>query len=392
MLLDFKDIPAGNTGGDGQDQFELFSRDFLNAIGFKIIQHPSRGADRKKDMIVSGKFEGTKDIWWLVSCKHNAHSKSRHAVNDTDEPDIITRLEVNKCKGFILVSSTTSTPNLSNNLHDLRHKFQSEIFDHRRIEDYIFRKVERHHLVWRYFENSYNIHKDKFIERQETTKMNPTISNSTSSNLTEDDVLRICMTANILIELEKIKQGYSQSNWDKRADVLGELYKYSDHTNLKIANSVFSFLSSVADDTRSGMTSEVALSVFSLTLDFFPYSENPEDKKKIIELGNQCANIAFSMIYDTTIHRQDYNVAMYGLTILKYIYKKGKQQQLKELIDKVNETYREIEETLNRPERTDLGNAKDLVKTFRDDIEEGTLSFPYLPDHLMKLIYADKKQ
>ncbi len=390
MILDFKDIPAGNTGGDGQDQFELFSRDFCKAIGFKIVQHPSRGADRKKDMIVSGKFEGTKDIWWLVSCKHNAHSKTRRAVNDTDESDLITRLVVNKCKGFIGIYSTIATPNLSNNLHDLRNKYQSEVFDHRRIEDYIFEKVERHHLVWRYFENSYNKHKDKFKVNQPKNNMKSPKS-KTATTLTEDDILRISMTAIILIELEKIKQQYANSNWDKRADTLGELYKYSDHTNLKIAEAVFSFLSNVADGTRSGMTSEVALSVFSLALDFFPYSESPKDKKKIIELGNQCANIAFSMVYDTTIHRQDYNVAMYGLTILKYIYKKGKELKLKALIDKVNETYHEIEETLKRPERNDLGNAKDLVKAFRDDIEKGTLSFPYLPDHLMKLIYADKK-
>jgi hypothetical protein len=390
MILDFKDIDSGNKGGDGQDQFELFSRDFLKAIGFKIIQHPSRGADRKKDMIVGGKFEGIKDIRWLVSCKHNAHSKTRHAVNDTDEPNIITRLEVNKCEGFIGIYSTIASTNLSNNLNDLKHKYKSEIFDHRRIEDYIFEKVERHHLVWRYFENSYNKNKGKFKVQQPKDNMKAAKS-MTTSTLTEDDVLRISMTAIILIELEKIKQQYGKSDWDIRADALGELYKYSAHTNLKIADAVYSFLSDVANGTRSGITSEVALSVFSLILDFFPYSENPKDKKKIIELGKQCANIAFSMIYDTTIHRQDYNVAMYGLTILKFIYKKGKQQKIKELIDKVDEIYIKIEETLRRPERNDLQNAKDMVKTFKEDIEEGSLSFPYLPDHLMKLIYSDKK-
>jgi len=388
MILDFKDIPAGNTGGDGQDQFEFFARDFLKALGFKIIQHPSRGADRKKDIIVSGSFEGTNDIWWLVSCKHNAHSKSYHAVNDTDESDITTRLKVHKCQGFIGVYSTITTSNLSNNLHDLRDDFPSEVFDHRRIEDYIFEKVERHHLVWRYFENSYNKHKDKVVVKID--KMKSTKSTNIT-NLTEDDYLRISITALIIIELEKIKQQYSKSNWDKRVEVLSELYKYSEHSNFRIAEAVFSFLSNVADGTRSGMTSEVALSVFSLTLEFFPYSNYKEDQEKIIELGNQCTNIAFNMIYDSTIHMQDFNVTMYGLTILKYVYKKGKEQKLKELKDKVIETYKEIENTLNRPERTDLGYAIDLVKVFKDDIELGTLTFPPLPNHLMELIYKDNE-
>ena len=82
---------------------------------------------------------------------------------------------------------------------------------------------------------------------------------------------------------------------------------------------------------------------------------------------------------------------MYGLTILKYIHKKGKQKKLKKLIDKVNETYNEIEQTLQRPERNDLGDALELIRVFKADIEEGTLSFPSLPGNLMKLVYSKRK-
>ena len=59
------------------------------------------------------------------------------------------------------------------------------------------------------------------------------------------------------------------------------------------------------------------------------------------------------------------------------------------LIQKVNSTYNEIEETLQRPAQNDLGNAWDLVKVFKADIKEGTLSFPPLPEHLHKLIYPN---
>ncbi|MEI6348876.1 MAG: hypothetical protein WCP69_13090 [Bacteroidota bacterium] len=389
MILDFKDIPAGNKGGDGQDQFELFGRYFLKAIGFKIIQHPNRGADRKKDMIVFGKFEGTNDIQWLVSCKHNAHSKSRHAVNEIDEPNIIDRLRINKCKGFIGIYSTIATSNLSNNLYDLKDDLISEIFDHRRIEDYIFQKVERHHLACRYFENSYNKHKDKFFNKQLSENMK-TVKNNVI--LSEEDVLRICKTALIIIEIGRIKEKFFKLNWDKRADVLDELYQYSEHTNIKIANAVYSFLLDVVDATRSGITTKVALSVFSLTIDFFPYSEKRKDKKEIIELGYQCINIGYNIIYDSTIHRKDYNVTMYGLTILKYIYKKGKQQKLKPLTEKVNETYKEIEQVLLRQDRPDKGDSLQLVLEFKADIEERSLSFPMLSDNLMKLIYPDEKK
>jgi hypothetical protein len=159
-----------------------------------------------------------------------------------------------------------------------------------------------------------------------------------------------------------------------------------------VAVDVFKFLSIAADQTRGGMTTDVASSIFSSILDFFPYSDSEDDNDKTIELANECSNIAFSLLYDTTIYLKNYDIAMYGLTILKYIYKKGKHQKLQPLIDKVNETYAEIEQTLQRPERNDLGEALQLVKEFRNDIEEGTLSFSPLSENLMKLIYSDRQQ
>jgi hypothetical protein len=52
MLLDFKEIPKANEGSGLQDTFELFGRDFLEDIGYQIIQEPDRGADGRKDLIV----------------------------------------------------------------------------------------------------------------------------------------------------------------------------------------------------------------------------------------------------------------------------------------------------------------------------------------------------
>lgn len=40
MVLDFKEIPEANTGSGLQDTFELFTRDFLSFLGYRIIQDP----------------------------------------------------------------------------------------------------------------------------------------------------------------------------------------------------------------------------------------------------------------------------------------------------------------------------------------------------------------
>ena len=147
-----------------------------------------------------------------------------------------------------------------------------------------------------------------------------------------------------------------------------------------------------ADQTRGGMPTDVVISIFSSILNFFPYPDNEADNEKTIELANECVNIAFSLVYDSTIYLKNYDIVMYGLTILKYIYKKGKHQNIQPLIDKVNDTYKEIEQTLQRSKQNDLSEALQLVREFKADIEKGTLSFPPLSDNLMKLIYMDRKQ
>lgn len=72
-VLDFKEIPGGNLAGGDSDMFELFARDFLSFLGYEIDEHPSRGPDGGKDLIVRETRKGIggeTSIRWLVSCKH----------------------------------------------------------------------------------------------------------------------------------------------------------------------------------------------------------------------------------------------------------------------------------------------------------------------------------
>jgi hypothetical protein len=98
-----------------------------------------------------------------------------------------------------------------------------------------------------------------------------------------------------------------------------------------------------------------------------------KDEEKIIELGDFCINIAYGMIYDAAIYLKDYKILMDGLTILKYIYRKGNKANLSTLIDKVDKTY--------------LNISLDFVRVFKEDIKAGPLTYPPLPEHLHKIIY-----
>lgn len=198
-------------------------------------------------------------------------------------------------------------------------------------------------------------------------------------------------SAIIILELEKIKEEYFNANSSEHYNIIDKLTKYQNHTNYRVAVAVFDFLYAIAGQTRSGMTEDTALAVFSTILNFFPASRDPKNRNKIIKLSDQCINIAYSMVYDALIYLKNYRVAMFGLTIIKYIYKKGKEEKIETLIEKTISIYLEIEETLKRPERNDLQNGLELVLNFKADLEVGSLAFPPLPDHLKALLDKQKK-
>lgn len=76
--LDFKEIPQANLANGKQDTFEMFAREFLELVGYKVLSGPDRGSDLGRDLIVletrSG-VGGETYVRWLVSCKHKAHSE-----------------------------------------------------------------------------------------------------------------------------------------------------------------------------------------------------------------------------------------------------------------------------------------------------------------------------
>ena len=153
MLLDFREIPQANVGGGLQDTFELFTRDFLAYLGYRIVQDPDRGADGKKDLIVDEIIKGITSeytIRWLVSCKHYAHSGA--AVKDSDEINISERLKQHSCDGFMGVYSTLAATSLTGLLSGIKNY---QIFDREKIESRLLSNIEGYRLAARYFPQSF---------------------------------------------------------------------------------------------------------------------------------------------------------------------------------------------------------------------------------------------
>lgn len=159
MILDFKEIPEANRGGGLQDTFELFARDFLHYLGYKIIENPDRGPDGKKDMIIEERIASIAsdyNLRWLVSCKHFAHTGA--SVKDSDEINIAERLKQHKCDGFMGFYSTLCSSGLNsllNNLTDTTGRRNTYVYDHEMIEGLLLRDRAGMELAARYFPISF---------------------------------------------------------------------------------------------------------------------------------------------------------------------------------------------------------------------------------------------
>jgi hypothetical protein len=89
----------------------------------------------------------------MVSCKHYAHSGK--SVSDTDEPNIIDRVHVHGCDGFIGFYSTLPATSLGSNFEGLKSRIQIQSFDREAIEKVLLESPEGLKLASRYFPASY---------------------------------------------------------------------------------------------------------------------------------------------------------------------------------------------------------------------------------------------
>lgn len=156
-VLDFTEIPKPSSGPN-RDSFELFGREFLEAIGFEIVEPPDRGADGRRDLIVKECRVGPggeTEVRHLVSCKHLAHSG--RSVKPPDEVDLRTRLDLCSCDGFIGFYSTLCSSGLADIFNGYRSKkaFHCKIYDNELIERRLLMDEKGHKIAARFMPRSF---------------------------------------------------------------------------------------------------------------------------------------------------------------------------------------------------------------------------------------------
>lgn len=105
--------------------------------------------------------------------------------------------------------------------------------------------------------------------------------------MTEEKILVIAKNSIVIVEIKKIKKQYLGANWDKWPDILGQLNKFINHSNHRLALDIFEFLSLIPGQIRGGMTYDLGTSVFGIVLDFFPsFYDEEKDHKQLNLLKN----------------------------------------------------------------------------------------------------------
>lgn len=151
-MIDYKEM------NDDGEQWELFARDFFEALGYTIDNPPDRGADGGKDLLISESIKGRFSSYtfkWLVSCKNFIQSSK--SVSERDEINIQERCDGFRADGFIGFYSTIASSGLNQRLTQLKsnNKIKDyKIFDGKYIENVLV-SHGLSKLMLRYFPESY---------------------------------------------------------------------------------------------------------------------------------------------------------------------------------------------------------------------------------------------
>jgi hypothetical protein len=388
MTIDFTEIPVSNKDAKAQDIFEKFSRDFLEILGYEIVLDPTRGADGGLDIKVKETRQGIggkTDVFWLVSCKHYAHTGT--SVTVPVENNILDRITTKGCKGFIGLYTTIANTTLQTMLSGLGIEYQ--LFDNEKIEKIVINERKYETLFARFFPNSYVKWKKIYRDIGVNVKAN---FEDERKKLTSEDVFQISKSAVITVEIIKIFEEFRDADWQVRKSIIKKLYKYSQHSDYRVAYEVFDFLQGVAYQTRFKMPYEISMDIYTLILSYFPDSYDPKINKFVIKLGETSILIAWNVAYDALIHLNNFAIAEWALMIFKFVYQQGEAQHMDYLAKKINERYNDLERNLQRPERTDLGLALEFVKIFRTDLTTPGLAHPILPDNLYNIVLEGEEK
>lgn len=205
------------------------------------------------------------------------------------------------------------------------------------------------------------------------------------------DSLNVAIQANVLVEIAKVKSQYDLSILMDRNDILVKLLAFKEYNFPRVCFELFEFLEGVTYETRSGLPLKMIKSITWVVEGYFPPNAEDVSDKQLEEIGKMAIQIAFGIIYDTSIHSHKYHSMMEGYDLLKYIHGVVSRENNHKLKELLSGTIDEIKSTLSRPERKDLGMANQMFDAYKNAIDSN-LRVPHFTNELRSLINQEERE
>lgn len=213
---------------------------------------------------------------------------------------------------------------------------------------------------------------------------------SKAAHPTYIDHLNIAIQANVLIEIAKIKSEYYASTELNKFDILIKLDVFKNYCFPRVSAELFEFLIEVSYQVRAEMPLIMLQAVVSLVEDYFPPEGEKITKLQIEKIGKLALQIAYGIVYDTSIYTSRFHSMKKGYELLQFIYRVAENKKNENLKKEVKAILSEIRHNLNRPERNDLGLAKSMLETYNQQIIENCFTSVTLSEELENKIWGEK--
>lgn len=235
------------------------------------------------------------------------------------------------------------------------------------------------------------LHRDNHYDTVEAKRRRDrTVVDERIDVLTEETLVRASLTASILLKIDRIEYDCFGASQEEKFELLRQLSLFSEHSNLRISYAVFEFLSSLAHTARSGMRREVAGSIGSLVHLFFPWSKEESNIEKVHAIGKLAIDAGSSITYDSFIHGNDLWLTIEGLQILKTVHIHAHRKGFSELKEDVQKEFEALVAHAQRPGRSDLSMAKELIESYREHLADNDLTLPIFSPRIMQALYPTR--
>jgi len=238
-----------------------------------------------------------------------------------------------------------------------------------------------HLVIKKYREHHYLVVKTK---REDSLQ---SISGGRLEPLTQEDLIEATTTSLILIEMARIQDEYYKESRMDRTAILQKILVFKHQSNPRILMTILSFLNRVVYETRNGLPSSMLDIIEEIIGGYLSNLSSRTTPKQLFHLANMALNVCRTIVYDTSIHSNNFKSMSIGYHIISSIYDLARSHENKDMEKSIINLFEGIKSQLQRPERNDLENAERMRLIHFEAL--GNNGFKYPPE-IKALIQQEK--